>query len=158
MLEYYVQAKRIDQAGSIASKEQAEIVLDTAVSGRVHAFDPVELLLAAVAARMIKGVERVMPMLKFDLRGVEASLHAKRQDSPPKIIDIDYGLAVDTDESNQRLDLLHNNVHKYGTTSNTVAAATILEASSRGKHEQAAQRKSPRFAHRMAARCGARCQ
>ena len=72
-------------------------------------------------------------MLKFDLRGVEVSLHANRQDSPPKIVSIDYVLTVDTDESDQRLDLLHKNVRKYGTISNTVAAATRLEGIIRRK-------------------------
>ncbi|HVV33094.1 MAG TPA: hypothetical protein VHC73_07700 [Vitreimonas sp.] len=37
---------------------------------------------------------------------------------------IDYELIVDTDEADQRLELLHKNVRKYGTASNTVAAAT----------------------------------
>jgi hypothetical protein len=34
--------------------------------------------------------------------------------------------SVDTEESDQRLDLLHRNVLKYGTISNTLAAATTL--------------------------------
>ena len=49
---------------------------------------------------------------------------AGRQDSPPKIVSVDYELIVDTDEDDHRLDLLHTNVRKYGTISNTVAAAT----------------------------------
>ena len=40
---------------------------------------------------------------------------------------ITYELIVDTDEDDRRLDLLHQNVRKYGTISNTVAAATKLE-------------------------------
>jgi uncharacterized OsmC-like protein len=80
---------------------------------------------------MIKSIERVTPMLHFDLRGVEISLHATRQDSPPKIIEIDYVLTVDTDESDQRLDLLHRNIRKYGTISNTVALATRLDGTVR---------------------------
>jgi hypothetical protein len=47
--------------------------------------------------------------------------------SPPKMVSIDYELIVDTDEDDRRLDLLHQNVRKYGTISNTVAAATKLE-------------------------------
>lgn len=76
---------------------------------------------------MIKGIERVTPMIKFDLRGVEVKLHGIRQDSPPKMVSIDYELIVDTDETDQRLELLHTNVRKYGTISNTVAVATKLE-------------------------------
>jgi hypothetical protein len=50
-----------------------------------------------------------------------------RQDAPPRILRVDYELIVDTDEEEGRLDLLHRNVRKYGTISNTVAAATALD-------------------------------
>jgi uncharacterized OsmC-like protein len=127
MLEYRVSAKRVDSHGSIASTKDAEIILDTDIKGRRDAFNPAELFLAAIAACMIKGIERVTPMLKFDLRGVEVKLHGIRQDSPPKMISVDYELIVDTNETDQRLELLHTNVRKYGTISNTVADATKLE-------------------------------
>jgi len=127
MLEYRVGARRIDSHGSLASTKDAEIVLDTDVNGRPDAFNPAELFLASIAACMIKGIERVTPMLKFDLRSVEVKLHGVRQDSPPKMVSVDYELIVDTNETDQRLELLHTNVRKYGTISNTVAAATKLE-------------------------------
>lgn len=127
MLEYRVTARRVDQHGSVAEAKAAEVVLDTDLAGRSDAFNPAELFLAAIAACMIKGIERVTPMLDFDLRGVEVRLHAVRQDSPPLIVSVDYVLIVDTDESDQRLELLHKNVRKYGTISNTVALATKLE-------------------------------
>jgi uncharacterized OsmC-like protein len=127
MLEYDVVAKRIDAHGSLARCKDAEIILDTDANGRTDAFNPAELFLAAIAACMIKGIERVTPMLHFDLRGVEIHLHGVRQDSPPKMISIDYELIIDTDEDDRRLDLLHQNVRKYGTITNTVAAATKLE-------------------------------
>lgn len=127
MLEYRVVARRVDAHGSIARCKAAEIILDTDVSGRSNAFNPAELFLAAIAACMIKGIERVTPMLKFRLRGVEVNLHAVRQDSPPKIVSVDYELVVDTDEDDRRLGLLHENVRKFGTISNTVAAAVALE-------------------------------
>jgi uncharacterized OsmC-like protein len=127
MLEYSVQARRVDAHGAVASTKAAELVLDTALEGRVDAFNPAELLLAAIAACMIKGIERVAPMLNFRVQGVEVRLHGVRQDSPPKMASIEYELIVDTDEDDRRLDLLHANVRKYGTVSNTVAAWTRLE-------------------------------
>jgi uncharacterized OsmC-like protein len=127
MLEYDVVAKRIDSHGSSARCKGAEIVLDTDVGGRADAFNPAELLLAAVAACMIKGIERVAPIIHFQFRGVEVRLHGVRQDSPPFMSSITYELIVDTDEDDRRLELLHQNVRKFGTISNTVAAATKLE-------------------------------
>jgi uncharacterized OsmC-like protein len=133
MLEYRINARRVDAHGSVATTKDAEIMLDTDVNGRPDAFNPAELFLAAIAACMIKGIERVVPMLKFKLRGVEVRLHGVRQDSPPKIVSVDYELIVDTDEEDRRLDLLHQNVLKYGTISNTVAAAAKLEGSIKRK-------------------------
>jgi uncharacterized OsmC-like protein len=96
------------------------------MKGNDDAFNPAELLLASVAACMIKGIERVMPMLAFDLTGVEVTLTGVRQSTPPKMISIDYILIVDTDETDQRLELLHKNVRKFGTISNTIALALEL--------------------------------
>jgi uncharacterized OsmC-like protein len=140
MLEYRVSAERIDVHGSLARCKNAEVVLDTDVSGRDDAFNPAELFLASVAACMIKSIERVTPMLKFDLRGVAVKLHATRQDSPPRIVAIDYELIVDTDEDDHRLELLHTNVRKYGTISNTVAIAARFEGMVRRKDETPARR------------------
>ncbi|MCC2609716.1 OsmC family protein [Neorhizobium sp. Rsf11] len=114
MLECSIEARRIDAHRSLTTTKQAEITLDTDVSGRLDAFNPAELFLAAC---MIKGVERVTPMLKFDLRGVEVKLHGVRQDGPPKMISIDYEIIVDTDEEDRRLDLLYTNVRKFGKRS-----------------------------------------
>ena len=83
MLEYDVVAKRMDAHGSTARCKNADVILDTDVNGRRDAFNPAELLLAAIAACMIKGIERVAPMNHFKYRGVEVRLHGVRQDSPP---------------------------------------------------------------------------
>jgi len=133
MLEYHIKARRQDSHGSEARTKLASLILDTDVNGRVDAFNPAELLLAALAACIIKGVERVMPMIHFSLRGVEVMIHGVRQDSPPKMVSIDYELIVDTDEDDRRLELLHTNVRKYGTISNTLALATQLEGRIRRK-------------------------
>jgi uncharacterized OsmC-like protein len=133
MLEYTVTAQRIDSHGSEARTKDAVLTLDTDLNGRPDAFNPAELFLAAVAACMIKGIERMMPLLKFQLRGVEVKLHGVRQDSPPKMVSINYELIIDTEEDDRRLALLHANVRKYGTISNTVAAAAKLEGTIRRK-------------------------
>ncbi len=131
MTEYRVVARRIDSHGSLAKAKQAEVVLDTDLAGRQDAMNPVELLLSALAACMLKGVERVTPMLKFRIDGAEVSLEAVRQDAPPKLTLIRYEIVVDSDESDQRLDLLHRNILKYGTISNTLGGAVPLEGTLR---------------------------
>jgi uncharacterized OsmC-like protein len=126
-----VTARRVDAHGSLARCKDAEITLDTDLAGRLDAFNPAELLLAALSACMIKGIERVTPILKFRLRGVEVHVHGVRQDVPPRLESIDYAIIVDTDEDDRRLDLLHDNVRRYGTVFNTVAPGTVLSGTMR---------------------------
>lgn len=133
MLEYRVSARRIDSHGSEAATKEARITLDTDVGGRPDAFNPAELLLAAIATCMIKGIERIAPVNHFTYRGVEVSLRGLRQDSPPFMAEITYELVIDTDEDDRKLDLLHRNVRKFGTIFNTVSAATKLDGTIRRK-------------------------
>src|SRR5690606_39083634 len=108
-MQFVVTARRVDAHGSLARCKEAEIMLDTDIGGRPDAFNPAELLLAALSACMIKGIERVAPILKFRLRGVEVRVHGVRQDVPPRMESIDYAIVVDTDEDDRRLALLHDN-------------------------------------------------
>ncbi|MBC3871710.1 OsmC family protein [Undibacterium oligocarboniphilum] len=130
-MTFHIESVRIDENGSLARCKNAEIPLDTNLAGNPNAFNPAELLLAALSACMIKGIERVVPILKFNLRGVDVIIDGVRQDVPPKLESVRYEIIVDTDESDHRLDLLHENVKKYGTVFNTVAPGTDLKGTLR---------------------------
>lgn len=125
-MEFHVESARIDEHGSLARCKSAEIRLDTDMAGNPDAFNPAELLLAAITACMIKGIERVTPILKFSLRGVTVRIDGVRQDVPPKMESITYEIIVDTDESDNRLELLHENVKKFGTVFNTISTGTEI--------------------------------
>ena len=86
---------------------------------------------------MIKGIERVTPTLKFQLRSVRVTIHGVRQDVPPRMESITYEILIDTDESDARLKLLHENVKKYGTVFNTVSPGTELTGTLRRSSESA---------------------
>lgn len=130
---FHVDTRRIDAHGSVSRCKAAEITLDTDLAGNPAAFNPAELLLAAVSACIIKGIERITPVLNFSLRGVEVRVDGVRQDVPPKLESISYEIIVDSDESDRRLELLHENVQKYGTVFNTVAPGTQLSGVLRRK-------------------------
>ncbi len=132
-MTFHVEARRVDAHSSRAVCKNAGITLDTDLAGNPDAFNPAELLLAALSACMVKGIERVVPILKFRLRGVEVVVDGVRQDVPPKMESIRYEIIVDTDEREQRLALLHENVKKYGTVFNTVAPGTDLQGTLRRK-------------------------
>jgi uncharacterized OsmC-like protein len=127
MLSYDVRLDRLDAHGAQARCKSACIAIDSALDGRTDAFNPAELLLAAVGACMLKNIERIAPILKFSYRGVHIALHGERQDAPPKMQRIGYRIVVDTEEDDHRLDLLHRNVQQYGTVFNTVSGGTHLE-------------------------------
>lgn len=125
-MHFQVTTVRRDAHGSIAHCKEADITLDTDLAGRRDVFNPAELLLAALSACIIKGIERITPILKFDVRGVEVKVEGVRQDAPPRMESITYEIVVDSDESDARLALLHENVKKYGTVFNTIAPGTTL--------------------------------
>jgi uncharacterized OsmC-like protein len=125
-MTFHVETVRLDVHGSRARCKQADITLDTDLAGNPNAFNPAELLLAALSACIIKGIERITPMIDFSLRGVEVKVDGVRQDVPPGMESISYEIIVDTDESDRRLELLHDNVKKFGTVFNTVAPGTHL--------------------------------
>ena len=132
-MTFHMSANRLDSHGSLARCKNAEIRLDTDLAGNVDSFNPAELLLAALSACMIKGIERVTPLLHFSLRGVEVQVDGVRQDVPPRMESISYEIVVDTDEPDHRLELLHDNVKKFGTVFNTVSPGTSLSGVLRRK-------------------------
>lgn len=136
-LTFAVEAWRVDAHGSRASCKDAQLALDTDPAGRRDALNPAELLLAALAACMLKGIERLTPILDFQLRGVRVVIHGVRQDVPPRMESIAYEIIVDTDEVDRRLELLHDNVRKYGTVFNTVAPGTALTGALRRRQAAA---------------------
>lgn len=130
-LTFSVSAVRIDAHGSLARTKHAEVILDTDLKGRADAFNPAELLLAALAACIIKGVERVSPTIGFHYDGLAVRIEAVRQDVPPRMESIQYEVIVDTDEKDERLELLHQNIKRFGTVFNTIAPGTELTGSVR---------------------------
>ena len=132
-MEFGVVSVRLSAQANEVRCKQATIALDTDLAGTPLAFNPAELLLAALSACMIKGIERVTPLLKFHLRGVEVRVHGVRQDVPPRLESITYEILVDSDEPERRLELLHDNVRKFGTVFNTVAPGTALSGVLRRK-------------------------
>ena len=132
-MTFHVESLRLDTHKSESRCKNALIPLDTDMAGNPDAFNPAELLLSALSACMIKGIERVTPMLGFSIRGVEVKIDGVRQDIPPKMESITYEIIVDTDEPDNRLELLHDNVKKFGTVFNTVSPGTVMSGVLRRK-------------------------
>ena len=56
-MTFHVETVRLDAHGSLARCKAAQITLDTYLAGNPNAFNPAELLLAALSACIVKGVD-----------------------------------------------------------------------------------------------------
>ena len=89
---------------------------------------PADLLCAALSACILKNVERFSHMLPFRYESASLEVTAEREEPPPRIVRMHYRLRVVTDEPPARVELLHKNIRKFGTITNTLAAACELPA------------------------------
>lgn len=84
---------------------------------------PAELLAAAFVACLLKNLERASSLLSFTYDHVEMSVTARREDVPPRFVEISYEITITTEEAEHRVDLVHKNLRNFGTVFNTLAAA-----------------------------------
>ena len=84
---------------------------------------PAELLAAAFAACLLKNLARTRELLGFSFEAAEVDVTARRQDSPPRFVEVAYSMRITTDEPERRVELVHKNLRRFGTVVNTVAAA-----------------------------------
>lgn len=98
---------------------------------------PAELVCASLAACLLKNIERYSEMLPFDYDVASVEVEALRQEAPPRMTMMHYRIEVVTDEPDHRIELLHRNIKKFRTITNTLAAACEL------KGEMVAVRASP---------------
>lgn len=84
---------------------------------------PAELLCAALAACLLKNIERYSEILPFSYEVATVRVEAERQEAPPRMTRMHYHIEIVTDETHHRVDLLHKNIRKFGTITNTLADA-----------------------------------
>ncbi|MBH0116813.1 OsmC family protein [Salinibacterium sp. NG253] len=83
---------------------------------------PAELLASALAACMLKNVERSAALIPFSYESAEIDVRSRRQDAPPKFVEFEYEIRLVTNEDDRRVEMLHRNLNHYGTVYNTLAA------------------------------------
>jgi len=96
-------------------------------AGRVETLPgPADVLCAALSACMLKNVERFSRILPFQYVSATIEVSAEREEAPPRIVRMHYRLRVVTAEPAHRVELLHTNLRKFGTITNTLGAACEL--------------------------------
>ncbi len=104
--------------------------LDTSFDGTAGRLEdrpgPADVLCTALCACILKNVERFSHLLPFSYESASVEVTAERADPPPRIVRMSYSLRVVTDELPARIELLHKNIRKFGTITNTLAVACEL--------------------------------
>ncbi len=98
-----------------------------ATAGRLEDLPgPADLLCCALCACILKNVERFSQMLTFSYESASVTVTAEREQPPPRMARMHYTLRVVTAEPAHRVELLHKNIRKFGTVTNTLATACEL--------------------------------
>lgn len=126
MLEYQISA-RVEQGGLAQGTANKSDINFDATSGRHETLpNPAELLLTAVAACILKNVQRYSEILHYPYRSAKIKVNGVRNDNPPFIKEISYKVFVDTDIEDKKMINWHKNILKFGTITNTVRKSVKL--------------------------------
>ncbi|MEU9244406.1 OsmC family protein [Streptomyces sp. NPDC048385] len=125
---YQVRARTAPGAATAIEAADQTIPVDVAWAAPASGLPgPAELLAAALAACLLKNLNRSARLLPFRYTSAEVEVTAQRQDAPPKFTAFTYELRLVTDEPERRVALLHHNLRRYGTVYNTLAAVCTVE-------------------------------
>ena len=126
MLEYKISAQS-EKGGKASSLSNKSTINFDASSSRDEVLpNPAELLLTALAACILKNVERYSEILHYPYKTAKITVRSERNDRPPAMQKIEYVLEIDTDIDERKLKNWHKNIIKFGTISNTLANACEL--------------------------------
>lgn len=81
-----------------------------------------ELLAGAFAACLMKNLERSSALLSFRYQRADIDVRARRQDIPPRFVEIEHALRLVPDEDERRVDPVHRDLRLFGTVYNALAA------------------------------------
>ena len=126
MLEYKINATSRVGGNATATANNEIIRFDASAGRQDNLPNPAELLLTSLAACMLKNVERFSKILKYDYTEANVVIKGVRNDNPPFMSAINYTLEVASDMEEKKLQLLHKNILKFGTITNTLAKVAEL--------------------------------
>ncbi len=124
---YTIEAESAHGGGATIVARATTIAFDGSAGTGELLPGPADLLAAALAACILKNVERFSTILPFRYQRARIHVEIEREEPPPRIVRARYALRIVTDESEHRLELLHRNILRFGTITNTLAAACELE-------------------------------
>ena len=125
-MKYHVQANSSFKSEAIIKIKERTIGFGI-TSEADHLPNPAELFLGALAACMLKSVERFSTFMKFEYTNAAIEVHAVRIEKAPRMSEIRYHLTIGSKDRNINGSLLKKNMERYGTIYNTIAASCDIE-------------------------------
>lgn len=129
-IQTYEAVGRLRAGGEGQLDAHGLVTMFDATAGRVEDLaGPADLLCAALSACILKNVERFSQLLPFQYETATVLVIAEREQSPPRIVRMRYELEIVTDEATPRVEMLHRNIEKFGTITNTLSRACEVTGS-----------------------------
>lgn len=126
MLQYSISASSKVGGEAKAIANQSNIAFDASAHRDAILPNPAELLLTSLSACILKNIERFSEILKFDYTTAQVTVNGIRNDKPPFMSEINYTITIQSDMDENKLALLHKNILKFGTITNTLSRCAKL--------------------------------
>ena len=122
-MQYEVKAHAIAKNDAILDIKKSKIDFGTTMATADVLPNPAELLLGALAACILKNVERFSGLLRFEYSRATVEITALRKESPPTMDDVNFHLTLYSKDKKLPVELLKRNLEKFGTIYNTLQIA-----------------------------------
>ena len=126
MLTYQIIAHSEKGEEAYVEANNATFSFDASAGRAANLPNPAELLLSSLAACMLKNVERFSEILKYEYSKAEVEINGIRNDNPPFMSEINYVLKIESNMEEKKMHLLHKNILKFGTITNTLSKVAKL--------------------------------
>jgi uncharacterized OsmC-like protein len=143
VMRYEVEARITGPGRSELACKQSRIAFDSSPAQSDELPGPAELLAGAFAACLLKNVERFAEILPFHHAGAWVRVVVEREDALPRFARLGYEMRVITDEDPSPVELLHQNLRKFGTVYNTLASACEVSGDLIADRHERAQESMP---------------
>ncbi len=117
---YHVIVDRQDEGQAQASSHGHTLTLGVRRGDPTTGFNAAETLLAALGVCLITNVNALAAKMRLQVDGVRVEVEGDRRDEPPGLVQVRYRLFLDSPESPDKLDKLHEVAFKWGTVTNTL--------------------------------------
>lgn len=124
---YRVTVERRSTRQARAATRDHELMLNVKKGDGDAGFNAAETLLAALGTCLLTNVNAIAEKMHLQIDGARVEIEAKRRDEPPMLERIVYRLILDSAESEEKLQRLHELAVRWGTVTNTLIEGRVPE-------------------------------